>query len=80
MIGAGHSRSLTFKAVGNLARNPEAVAKGKESFTRFCLVSNDFYESATKLSQEIQRARTRFATMEPSHGTFRTQGTTARLP
>lgn len=33
--------SFTLTAVGNLARNPEAVAKGDITFTRFCLVGND---------------------------------------
>ncbi|HEY6923603.1 MAG TPA: single-stranded DNA-binding protein [Steroidobacteraceae bacterium] len=34
--------SFTLTAVGNLARNPEAVAKGDVTFTRFCLVGNDY--------------------------------------
>ena len=34
--------SFTLTAVGNLARNPEAVAKGDEMYTRFCLVGNDY--------------------------------------
>lgn len=38
--------SFTFRAVGNLARNPEAFAQDKRSFTRFCLVSNDTYKTA----------------------------------
>src|SRR4051794_30868959 len=45
----GHERrggppmnSFTLTAVGNLARNPEAVAKGDITFTRFCLVGNDY--------------------------------------
>lgn len=29
-------------AVGNLARNPELVAKGDTMYTRFCLVGNDY--------------------------------------
>jgi single-strand DNA-binding protein len=33
--------SFTLTAVGNLARNPEAVAKGDVTYTRFCLVGND---------------------------------------
>jgi len=33
--------SFTLTAVGNLARNPEAVAKGEITYTRFCLVGND---------------------------------------
>ena len=37
--------SFTFRAVGNLARNPEAVADKGGSFTRFCLVSNDTYQT-----------------------------------
>jgi single-strand DNA-binding protein len=34
--------SFTLTAVGNLARNPEAVAKGDITYTRFCLVGNDY--------------------------------------
>ena len=34
--------SFTLMAVGNLARNPEAVAKGDMTYTRFCLVGNDY--------------------------------------
>ncbi len=34
--------SFTLTAVGNLARNPEAVAKGDVTYTRFCLVGNDY--------------------------------------
>lgn len=34
--------SFTLTAVGNLARNPEAVAKGDVMYTRFCLVGNDY--------------------------------------
>jgi single-stranded DNA-binding protein len=34
--------SFTLTAVGNLARNPEHVAKGEMSYTRFCLVGNDY--------------------------------------
>ncbi len=34
--------SFTLTAVGNLARNPEAVAKGDSSYTRFCLVGTDY--------------------------------------
>ena len=34
--------SFTLTAVGNLARNPEAVAKGDLTYTRFCLVGNDY--------------------------------------
>jgi len=30
--------SFTLTAVGNLARNPELVAKNDSSYTRFCLV------------------------------------------
>jgi single-strand DNA-binding protein len=29
-------------AVGNLARDPEAAAKNDTSYTRFCLVGNDY--------------------------------------
>jgi len=31
--------SFTLTAVGNLARNPELVAKNDSSYTRFCLVA-----------------------------------------
>jgi single-strand DNA-binding protein len=34
--------SFTLTAVGNLARDPELVAKGDTSYTRFCLVGNDY--------------------------------------
>ena len=34
--------SFTLTAVGNLARNPELVAKSDSSYTRFCLVGNDY--------------------------------------
>ncbi len=35
-------KSFTLTAVGNLARNPELVAKNDTSYTRFCLVGNDY--------------------------------------
>src|ERR1700757_1866412 len=34
--------SFTLTAVGNLARDPEAAAKNDTSYTRFCLVGNDY--------------------------------------
>jgi single-strand DNA-binding protein len=34
--------SFTLTAVGNLARNPELVAKSDILYTRFCLVGNDY--------------------------------------
>jgi single-strand DNA-binding protein len=34
--------SFTMTAVGNLARNPEAVARGDVTYTRFLLVGNDY--------------------------------------
>jgi|SRR5689334_4302343 single-strand DNA-binding protein len=34
--------SFTLTAVGNLARNPEFVAKNDISYARFCLVGNDY--------------------------------------
>jgi single-strand DNA-binding protein len=34
--------SFTLTAVGNLARDPEFVAKGDTSYARFCLVGNDY--------------------------------------
>jgi single-strand DNA-binding protein len=34
--------SFTLTAVGNLARNPELIAKGEKSYTRLCLVGNDY--------------------------------------
>ena len=34
--------SFTLIAVGNLARNPELVAKGETSYTKFMLVGNDY--------------------------------------
>jgi len=33
---------FTVTAIGNLARNPELVAKGDTFYTRFCLVGNDY--------------------------------------
>ena len=34
--------SFTLIAVGNLARNPELLAKGDSSYTKFMLVGNDY--------------------------------------
>jgi single-strand DNA-binding protein len=34
--------SFSLTAVGNLARNPELVAKNDTSYTRFCIVGNDY--------------------------------------
>ena len=34
--------SFTLTAVGNLAKNPELVAKGDTTYTRFCLIGNDY--------------------------------------
>jgi single-stranded DNA-binding protein len=34
--------SFKLTAIGNLAKNPELVAKGDVSYTRFCLIGNDF--------------------------------------
>jgi single-strand DNA-binding protein len=34
--------SFKLTAVGNLARNPELVAKSDTLYTRFCLVGNDY--------------------------------------
>ena len=34
--------SFTVTAIGNLAKNPELVAKGDTSYTRFCLIGNDY--------------------------------------
>ena len=34
--------SFKVTAVGNLARNPEVTAKGDMTYTRFCLVGNDY--------------------------------------
>jgi single-strand DNA-binding protein len=34
--------SFTLTAVGNLARNPEFVAKDDTTYARFCLVGNDY--------------------------------------
>lgn len=34
--------SFTLTAIGNLARDPELVAKNDSSYTRFCLVGNDY--------------------------------------
>ena len=34
--------SLKLTAIGNLAKNPELVAKGDVSYTRLCVIGNDF--------------------------------------
>lgn len=34
--------SFTVTAIGNLAKNPELTVKGDTSYTRFCLVGNDY--------------------------------------
>jgi single-strand DNA-binding protein len=34
--------SFTVTAVGNLAKNPELANKGDTTYTRFCLVGNDY--------------------------------------
>ena len=34
--------SFTITAIGNLAKNPEQTVKGDTSYTRFCLVGNDY--------------------------------------
>jgi single-strand DNA-binding protein len=34
--------SFTLTAVGNLAKNPELTVKGDTSYTRLCLVGNDY--------------------------------------
>jgi len=34
--------SFEVSAIGNLARNPELVTKGDSSYTRFCLIGNDY--------------------------------------
>jgi len=34
--------SFKVTAVGNLAKNPELESKGEHSYTRFCLIGNDY--------------------------------------
>jgi len=34
--------SFEVSAIGNLAKNPELVSKGDVSYTRFCLIGNDY--------------------------------------
>jgi single-strand DNA-binding protein len=34
--------SFTVTAIGNIAKNPELVAKGDSVYTRFCLIGNDY--------------------------------------
>ena|ERR1700722_14342431 len=34
--------SFQVTAIGNLAKNPELIAKGDVSYTRFCLIGNDY--------------------------------------
>jgi single-strand DNA-binding protein len=40
--GAIIVNSFTLNAVGNLARNPDFIAKNDMSYARFCLVGNDY--------------------------------------
>jgi len=40
--------SFILRAVGNLARNPEALAKGALGYARFCLVGSDPEEQQTQ--------------------------------
>jgi len=34
--------SFTLHAVGNLARNPDLLSRGEITYTRFCLIGNDY--------------------------------------
>jgi single-stranded DNA-binding protein len=34
--------SFNLTAIGNLARNPELIAKGDIAYTRLCLIGNDY--------------------------------------
>jgi len=34
--------SFSVTAIGNLAKNPELIAKGDTAYTRFCLIGNDY--------------------------------------
>jgi single-stranded DNA-binding protein len=34
--------SFSVTAIGNLAKNPELIAKGETAYTRFCLIGNDY--------------------------------------
>jgi single-strand DNA-binding protein len=34
--------SFTLTAIGNLAKNPELAVKGDTTYTKFCLVGNDY--------------------------------------
>jgi single-strand DNA-binding protein len=34
--------SFQLKAIGNLAKNPELIAKGDVSYTRLCVIGNDY--------------------------------------
>jgi single-strand DNA-binding protein len=34
--------SFKLTAIGNLAKNPELIAKGDISYTRFCVIGNDY--------------------------------------
>jgi len=45
--------SFTLVGIGNLARNPEFVAKGDIAFIRFCLIGTDHAEP----DEEVQHAR-----------------------
>lgn len=45
--------SFTFIGIGNLARNPEVIAKGEVAYVRFCLVGTDHAES----DEDVDHAR-----------------------
>jgi single-stranded DNA-binding protein len=45
--------SFTFIGIGNLARNPEVIAKGDVAYVRFCLIGNDHAEP----DEEVRHAR-----------------------
>jgi single-strand DNA-binding protein len=34
--------SFSVTAIGNLAKNPELIAKGDSTYARFCLIGNDY--------------------------------------
>jgi len=40
--GASHMNSFTLTAIGNLASNPELGTKGDTTYSRFCLIGNDY--------------------------------------
>lgn len=45
--------SFEIAAIGNIAKSPELVSKGDTTYTRFCLIGNDY---AGKVSRAFRRS------------------------